>query len=102
VIPGVVRNADAYTNLGLMSAGGQPTVKVTLLSARDSSVRGTPRQFVLTGRQSIIVGDVLQLLDPTATAGTLQIEVDSAVWAFGSIIDRGTRDPEYVPAILLN
>lgn len=104
VIAGVLENGEAYANLGLMSVDSfhPSVVAVTLLDERDGSPRGT-RQFELTGGQSIIIGPIVSMLNSASRGGTLQLELLSggAVWAYASLIDRRTRDPEYVPAIPL-
>lgn len=98
VIAGVLENADAYTNLGLLAVGGA-IIRVTLLAARDSSVVAAS-ELSLDSGESRIIGNILSRLAPGTTEGTLQIEVTegSAVWAYGSLVDRRTSDPEYIPA----
>lgn len=100
VIVGVLENADTYTNLGLMSVGRDAVVRITLMHGRDSRVLGV-HQVRLQGGESRIIGNIVKLIDPSATEGTLQVEVIDGypVWAYGSLVDRRTRDPEYIPAM---
>jgi PKD repeat protein len=96
LVPAVRSDEKYYTNVGLTNVSSTPvtaTVKVldpnTGEVARSISYPMQPNesivatQFDLAGRAS----------------ASLKIEVTGGnIWAFASIIDKGTSDPEYVPA----
>lgn len=108
-IAGVRSNSSYYTNLGLVSASDTAsTVSVKMLEPIRGTVIGE-QTFTVNPGQSLIVGsansDFLHALAPGMDElGTLQIEVTAGgnVWAFVSIIDKLTKDPEYVPATPAN
>ena len=98
-IAGIRNNPSYRTNLGLIATQGPVTVEVTLLN----KITGAPiglRQYELAANQSIIQTDIISALHPSADAGSLRIRVvdGESVWAYASMIDRLTNDPEYVPA----
>ena len=97
----ILENANAYTNLGLTTVG-MAEVKVALLHPGDSRILGS-QVFALAGNGSRIIPNIVRLLHPTATEGSLQIELVSgtAIWAYASLVDRKTTDPEYVPAVVI-
>jgi len=113
-IAGVRSDPAYYTNLGLISLGTKPTdVLVSLLDKTTGQVVGTwHRTYDADGKpnplfsgESLIARDILRALSPTADSGTLKIEIvgdGDPVWAYASIIDQTTSDPEYVAAVPLN
>ncbi|HEX8408200.1 MAG TPA: PKD domain-containing protein [Thermoanaerobaculia bacterium] len=92
-----VRNSSAYkTNIGLMNVSNAPvTATVTLLDpTTGAAVSSIP--YTLQPNQTIVGayngwGAITQ--------GTFKIEATGALWAFASIVDLKTFDPEYVSAI---
>ncbi len=95
LIPGV-RNTSAYkTNIGLVNlAATAVTAKITLLDPI-TGANVTTIDYPLGPNQSIIgsfngFGSI--------ETGTLKVEANGDVWAFCSVIDNRTKDPEYVPA----
>ncbi|HVT01805.1 MAG TPA: PKD domain-containing protein [Thermoanaerobaculia bacterium] len=112
-IAGVRSDLAYYTNLGIIGLGTQPAdVLVSLLDKTTGQVVGTWRRTYADGTpnrlflgESLIARDILRALSLTADSGTLKIEVvgdGGPVWAYASIIDQTTSDPEYVPAVPLN
>ncbi|MGK2856260.1 MAG: PKD domain-containing protein, partial [Thermoanaerobaculia bacterium] len=120
-IAGVRSDTSFYTNLGLVAVGNEPSkVKVSLLDGTSGLVVGT-WEYVPAGasapvaiapNQSIIAANIIRALSPTATQGTLKIEVmeGGPVWAYASVIAAAdpscnctlpnhTFDPEYIPAV---
>ncbi|HUF18055.1 MAG TPA: hypothetical protein VMS12_08445, partial [Thermoanaerobaculia bacterium] len=98
-IAGVRSNTAYVTNFGLIATEGPVTVEVTLLNKLTGAPIGT-RQFELTANQSIIQPDILRVLHPSADSGSLKIRVveGTSVWAYASMKDLLTSDPEYIPA----
>lgn len=94
-----VRNNDAYyTNIGLLNLSSTPvTATVTLLDpVSGGAIASIP--YTLGPNQTVIgryngFGSV--------TSGTLKIEANGNVWAFCSVVDTKTFDPEYVAALTL-
>lgn len=110
VIAGVRRNTLYYTNVGIVNVGSSPAeVHVVLLDRTDGHEVGRWQQtrdglpLPLAPGEAIIATDVIGAMNTTADVGTLRIEVKSGegVWAYASIIDKTTTDPEYVPAVTL-
>ncbi|HEY5610320.1 MAG TPA: PKD domain-containing protein, partial [Thermoanaerobaculia bacterium] len=106
-IPGIRSDLAYYTNLGLTNVTDKVTkVKVSLLDAATGHPIGE-KFYELQPNQSLIDSGtpdkrgVVPALSATAFQGTLKIDVfeGGSVWAFASIVDRTTFDPEYVPAI---
>jgi PKD repeat protein len=95
IIAGVRNSQDYKTNIGLVNLAATPVVAtVTLLDpTTGAAVSSIP--YEIQPNQSIVGnyngwGALAQ--------GTFKIEANGAVWAFCSIIDQQTKDPEYVPA----
>jgi len=90
-----VRNTAAYrTNIGLVNVSNAAvTAKVTLLDPTTGAAVSTI-DYPIQPNQSI-VGSFNGWNG--VTQGTFKIEANGAVWAFASIIDQQTKDPEYVP-----
>jgi hypothetical protein len=103
ILAGALQDDRTYTNLGLYSpTSSASVVRITLLRDSDRAPVGTLSYPIGPGC-SRILDQVMLRIDPTATAGTLQFELERGgpVWIYGSLVDRVTKDPEYVPATLL-
>ncbi len=111
VIPGVRSDLSYYTNVGLVNVGTTAAqVKITLLSPTDGAPLATWERTDSSGQplplqpnESIVATDIFKAMQTQTDRGTLKIELVSGdgVWAYASVIDKTTRDPEYVPAIPL-
>ncbi|HKR62584.1 MAG TPA: PKD domain-containing protein [Thermoanaerobaculia bacterium] len=96
LIPGVRSNTSYYTNVGLTNVSG--TVAKANVIVLDPFTGATVRsiEYTLQPNESIVATQFS--LDGRDNA-SLRIEATGGdIWAFASIIDRGTLDPEYVPA----
>lgn len=98
LIPAVRSNTKFYTNIGLTNTtDATVTVTVKLLDpATGVEVKAVP--YTLNPFQSIVGQYTLDGRDNAS----LKVEATGNVWAFASIIDRSTFDPEYVPATPLD
>ena len=98
LIPAVRSDDDYYTNIGVTNVGDvTATVTVTLLDPTTGGP-GPQQQFTLAPNQSILG----QFNFGSLHEGTMKVETTAgSVWAFASVIDRRTKDPEYVPGIPL-
>jgi len=95
LIPGVRSNDKYYTNIGLTNVSATVVTVVVKVLDPNSGAEFSSQTYTLQPNQSI-VGP--QDIGGRANA-SLRIEATGGnVWAFASIIDRGTKDPEYVPA----
>jgi PKD repeat protein len=104
ILPAVRQDLAYYTNLGLVNMGEEPsTVLVSLLDKQSGQPIGTWSVSLIAG-ESIVASRILQAINATADNGSLKIEVTSGapVWAYASVIDQMTKDPEYVPAVPLD
>jgi PKD repeat protein len=92
-----------YSNFGLISLSDEPTQVEVILLDSVSGIAIGQMSYTLQPRQSLIQPDILATLHATAERGTIKIRVVSGggVWAFASIVDKVTKDPEYVPAVML-
>lgn len=94
------------TNIGLLNPSDQVVIaQVTLLDRTTGSPLGITREYTLAANQSMIQPDIFDAVGSAgATSATARISVTQGpgVWAFASIIDRKTLDPQYVPAAPLN
>lgn len=102
VIPGVRSNENYKTNIGLTNtAATAVSVRVQLLDPNTgASIPAAEQSYTLPGYASIVGEFNFQGLQ----IGTLKVEItggDGAVWAFCSVIDKNSQDPEYVPAVPL-
>jgi PKD repeat protein len=101
-VPGVRSDPSYYTNLGLVAVSDEVTeVAIQLLHPNTGEVL-TQRSYVLEPDQSKIIPRVIaEYLGSDASLGTLKIIIQSGgpVWAYGSVVDKLTNDPEYVPAV---
>jgi PKD repeat protein len=101
-VPGVRSDPSYYTNLGLVSTSDETTEVVVQLLHPNTGDLLTQRSYVLEPDQSKIIPRVISdYLASEASSGTLKIIVQSGgpVWAYGSVVDKLTNDPEYVPAV---
>lgn len=118
-IAGVRSDTSFYTNLGLIAVGNTAArVRVSLLDGNSGQVVGTWERIIdgqtapIAPNASLIATNIIRALSPTATQGTLKIEVleGGAVWAYASVIAAAdpscgctlpnhTFDPEYLPAV---
>ncbi len=102
LIPAVRSDDSYYTNIGLTNVSSVAvTVKVTLLDPNTGQPSAQQGSYTLAPNQSV-VGTFD--FGGNYKRGTLKVEIvgsEGAVWAFCSVIDRKTADPEYVPATLL-
>ncbi len=106
-IAGVRNNSSYRTNLGLIATEGPVTVEVTLLNPNSGISMGS---WVgsLTEHGSLIEnlfgstapGGAPGLINSDLGSGSLRIRIleGTSVWAFASMIDRKTLDPEYIRA----
>ncbi|HEX2832920.1 MAG TPA: PKD domain-containing protein [Thermoanaerobaculia bacterium] len=94
LIPAVRDNTKFYTNIGLTNTtGATVTVTVKLLDPATGQEVKAPT-YTLAPYQSVVGQYTLEGRDNAS----LKIEATGNVWAFASIIDRSTKDPEYVSA----
>lgn len=96
-----VRNENGYyTNIGLVNLSDQNvTVRVTLLRS-DTGAAAESRTYDLKPYQST-VGNILAALG-NAARGSLKVSIEGStgsVWAFASVIDNRTGDPEYLAGV---
>jgi hypothetical protein len=96
IIAGVRNSASYRTNIGLVNVGTTAvTATVTLLDpVTGAAVSAIP--YTIQPNQTI-VGNYNGW--GSLTQGTFKIEANGPVWAFCSIIDAFTNDPEYVKAL---
>lgn len=101
-IPAIRNDADKsyYTNIGLVNLTNQAVkVKVTLLRS-DTGAESNNLTYDLKPYQSL-VGNILEALG-NPTRGSLKVTIEGSsgsVWAFASVIDRRTGDPEYLAGV---
>lgn len=96
LIPAVRSDSSYKTNLGLTNVS--TTAATVTVKVLDPIAGGeiASYSYTLEANQSVVAPD-LNLNG--RTSASLRVEVTGgSVWAFASIIDRGTLDPEYVPA----
>ncbi|HVR42640.1 MAG TPA: hypothetical protein VMS56_04275, partial [Thermoanaerobaculia bacterium] len=104
IIAGARSDAAYRTNVGFVNLGSETSsVRVTLLDKQSGQVSGTWERDFAPG-ESAIASNLIRALHQTADRGSLRIEVlsGSPIWAYGSVIDQLTSDPEYVPAVPLD
>jgi hypothetical protein len=104
VLPQIRRDAVAYTNLGLFNLGAvASTIRVTLFDGAGIQA-GSPVE------RTLAVGQWLQVNDIFSVAGAGNVGPASALvevltpggraWSYASVIDRASRDPTTVAAVL--
>lgn len=95
-----VRNSSTYkTNVGVVSlAQGTTIIAISLLDAGNDNIVKT---IELAPGQSVIAPSIVPELLGALDKGSLKVQVllGGPVWAYASIVDRLTEDPEYVPAV---
>ncbi|HEY0158383.1 MAG TPA: PKD domain-containing protein [Thermoanaerobaculia bacterium] len=95
IIPGVRSDENYYTNVGVTNLSDAPVVVTIKLLNPQSGEVAAMIQDVVQPNASRIGGFDFGFLKH----GTIQVETNGGnVWAFASVIDRRTKDPEYVPA----
>jgi PKD repeat protein len=99
LIAGVRKNAKYRTNIGLSNVSNtEATVLVKVLDPSTGAEIRTS-QFTLKALESIVAPDIS--LEGRENA-SIRVEVTGGnCWAFGSLIDEGTADPEYIEAVPL-
>lgn len=96
LVPGIRSNSKYYTNVGLTNVSAVAVVATVKLLDPTSGAEQVLQTHNLQPNQSVVGRVVLPSLLET---GSLKIEVTGGnVWAFASIVDIGTTDPEYVAA----
>lgn len=97
IIAGVRSSANYKTNIGLTNTTANAVnVRVQLLDPNTGAV-AREESYSLAGYASVVG----EYPFGSIATGALKIEItsgDGAVWAFASVIDRLSEDPEYVPA----
>jgi PKD repeat protein len=95
IIPGVRSDENYYTNVGVTNLSDAPAIVTIKLLNPQTGLVSAMIQDIVQPNASRIGGFDFGIL----TQGTIQVETDSGnLWAFASVIDRRTKDPEYVPA----
>ena len=95
LITAVRSNNKYYTNVGLTNVSSASTVVTVKLLNPITGVETQVQQHTIAPNQSIVARVDL------GTVETASLKIDTTagnVWAFGSIVDKFTNDPEYVPA----
>lgn len=96
LVAGIRSNSKYYTNVGVVNVSATPAAVTVKLLDPSSGAEQTLQTFTLQPNQSV-VGRVT--LPSGLETGSLKIEVAGGnVWAFCSIVDGVTADPEYVAA----
>jgi hypothetical protein len=93
LVPGIRSNDDYYTNFGLINVSYVDVVATVKVLDPVTGAESTIFHDTLAPNQSVV--------GPVNITGTASLKIESVggnVWGFASIIDRGTLDPEYVPA----
>ncbi|HEX7830817.1 MAG TPA: PKD domain-containing protein [Thermoanaerobaculia bacterium] len=94
LIPAVRDNTKFYTNIGLTNTtNADVTVTVKLLDPATGAEVKAPT-YTLHAYQSVVGQYTLEGRDNAS----LKIEATGNIWAFASVIDKNTKDPEYVAA----
>ncbi|HET7437330.1 MAG TPA: PKD domain-containing protein [Thermoanaerobaculia bacterium] len=104
LIPAVRQTGDYYTNVGLVNVSAQASkVRVILLDPATGAA-GPYRDYDLQPNQSLIQTEFISAVGSSVLNATLRVEIVSGgdVWAYASVIDRRTKDPEYIAAIPTN
>lgn len=96
LVAGIRSTPKYYTNVGLTNVSNVPVVATVKLLDPNSGAEQTLQTHNLQPNQSVVARIVMPSQLET---GSLKIEVTGGnVWAFGSIVDVGTADPEYIAA----
>jgi PKD repeat protein len=94
LVPGVRSNSKYYTNVIVTNPSTTTVTATVKMLDPTTGAETTLHHFTLSPNQTI-VGPVNLGTYETAS---VKIEADGNVWAFCSIVDKGTADPENVPA----
>ncbi|HEV7763664.1 MAG TPA: hypothetical protein VGQ76_01560, partial [Thermoanaerobaculia bacterium] len=94
LVPGIRSNSKFYTNVGLTNVSNVAVTATVKLLDPSTGAEQTIQQHNLAPNQSVVARVELGQLE----SASLKIEATGNVWGFCSIVDRGTFDPEYVPA----
>jgi PKD repeat protein len=94
LIPAVRDNTKFYTNVGLTNTTNAVVNATVKLLDPGTGAEVKSVGFTLQPYQSIVGRYTLDGRDNAS----LKVEADGNIWAFVSIIDKFTFDPEYVPA----
>lgn len=96
LVPGIRSNSKYYTNVGLVNVSTTNASATVKLLDPTSGAEQVLQTHNLAPNQSVVSRITL----PSALeTGSLKIEVTGAnIWAFCSVVDIGTADPEYVAA----
>jgi PKD repeat protein len=95
LIPAVRNDDKYYTNLGLTNVSSTAAVAIVRVLDPNSGSEIRRIDYPLQPNESLVATQ----LDILGTKASLKIEASGGnIWAFASIIDRGTKDPEYVAA----
>jgi PKD repeat protein len=95
LVPGVRSNSKYYTNVGLTNVSAVPVRAFVKLLDPTTGAEQIIQTHDLQPNQSIVSRIDLGNLE----TGSLKIDVTGGnIWAFGSIVDKGTADPEYISA----
>lgn len=103
LIPGVRGGQNYRTNVGLVNVSSvASSVRVHALDPSTGASAGF-REYTLQPGQSVIQSDFFGAALFTQSTSSIKIELISGgdVWAFASVIDQRTSDPEYVEAFPL-
>ena len=96
LIAGVRSNGKYYTNIGMTNVTETPANVTVKVLNPISGAEVASYQFPLKAFESIVAPNVSLAGNEKAS---IRIEVTGGnVWAFASVIDKGTFDPEYVSA----
>jgi PKD repeat protein len=104
ILPAVRSDQLYRSNVGLVNVGTtDANATISLLDPNSGQTIGM-YSLSLKPNESRILPDMIRFLHQTADRGSIKVEVtnEASVWAFATIIDKSTSDPEYVPAIPLN
>jgi len=95
LVPGIRSNSKYYTNIGLTNVATVPVRAFVKLLDPTTGAEQIIQTHDLQPNQSIVSRIDLGTLE----TGSLKIDVTGGnIWAFGSIVDKGTADPEYIAA----
>ena len=94
LVAGIRSDSKYYTNVGVVNVSSTPAAVVVKLIPTTGPEQ-ILQQYTLNPNQSVVGRVDLGLLE----TGSVKVETTGGnVWAFASIVDKGTADPEYVAA----
>jgi PKD repeat protein len=95
LIPAIRSNTKYYTNIGVTNVSSTPAVVTVKMLDPTNGSESVLTSISLASYQSVVGRLNLNGIE----RASLKLEVTGGnVWAFASIIDQGTFDPEYIPA----